>query len=221
MKKLLLSLILIKVLTAAPIQGLIHDAAKEGNLKLVQQLIENGIDVNQVNYEHNTPLYLATWHRHTEIAKLLVKNGANVNIPDLYGCTPIFWAVINGDIETTKLLISAGTNINVTDLSNTTCIHLAAENNRIEIMLLFLESPFNNHCIIDLIGKTAEDIAREKKHDEIAELLSNRSKSLEQRITRSKYGKLKHLAAISVNKRGITEEEYQHLPYNIRNLIST
>ena len=57
----------------------IHDAAKDGNMDAVKQLIQLGANVDQKNLYLQTPLYIAVENGQIEIAKFLIENGANVN----------------------------------------------------------------------------------------------------------------------------------------------
>ena len=57
----------------------IHDAAKNGNLALVQAELEKGVDVNLKDAKsmQETPLHFAAEEGQTEVAKLLIAKGAN------------------------------------------------------------------------------------------------------------------------------------------------
>ena len=54
----------------------IHDAVYEGNWSLVNQLLKEGVDVNQINPEGKTPLEIARERGDNLIIKLLISNGA-------------------------------------------------------------------------------------------------------------------------------------------------
>lgn len=56
----------------------LHRAAIKGYSEVIQELLENGAEVNIVNQKGHTPLYLSTDNSHLATAKLLVAAGADV-----------------------------------------------------------------------------------------------------------------------------------------------
>ena len=72
-------------------------AALQGNLLLVQKLIDKGAQANSINGKSlETPLHMAAIREDLKAFTLLVKNGANYTIKDRYGRTPLDLAVQNG-----------------------------------------------------------------------------------------------------------------------------
>ena len=65
-----------------------HWAAKLGNIKMLQILIDHGKHHNQKDYEGRTPLYLAAVNNDRIICDFLVKNKANVHLRDNKGNSP-------------------------------------------------------------------------------------------------------------------------------------
>lgn len=119
----------------------LHTAAKNGDLKLVQSLIEEGADVNSTNVYGTTPLILASWEGHVEIVKLLLEKGANVNSADNVRSTPIHKASEKGHIEVAKLLIKEGADINQATNHRFcfTPIHMASGKGHVEVVNLLVE----------------------------------------------------------------------------------
>ena len=95
MKNIGLLLILLGLLN--PSYADIFEAAKNGDLKAVQQYIKNGVDVNAIETEDGseaptvgkTALMYASKKGQIEIVKLLVENGADINIKDEDGETAL------------------------------------------------------------------------------------------------------------------------------------
>lgn len=56
----------------------LHVAVQNGNLEIVQILLDSGFDVNTCNSQGQTPLYLATRAGHADIVSLLLKRGASL-----------------------------------------------------------------------------------------------------------------------------------------------
>ena len=71
---------------------LLHDAAFEGNIKLVGKYLAEGININSKNKVGNTALHYAAFNHKWKIVDLLVANGAKVNPRGSDGNTPLDWA---------------------------------------------------------------------------------------------------------------------------------
>ncbi|XP_076288512.1 transient receptor potential cation channel subfamily A member 1-like [Lasioglossum baleicum] len=95
--------------------NLLCTAAGNGSLKIVEDQLKYGADVNILNSSRFgrdlTPLHSAVKGKQMEMAKLLIKYGANVNVKDGKGRTPIVYAIENRDTEMTKLLLTNGADI--------------------------------------------------------------------------------------------------------------
>ena len=70
----------------------LHTAAQEGDVKLVEELIAKGADVNAKDKYGETPLHSALKKAQSEMVQLLIAKGADVNAKDKYGATPLFEA---------------------------------------------------------------------------------------------------------------------------------
>ncbi len=88
-------------------------AAREGDLEMVELLVDNGANVN--NYK---PLHLASEKGHLEIVRYLVEHGANLNDPDIEirfdGLSPLHEAVRGGRFDVVEYLVEQGADINAT-----------------------------------------------------------------------------------------------------------
>jgi len=72
---------------------LVHVAACEGHIPLMEWLIWKDADINAQDAEGNTPLHLAIISKEQKMISLLLKNGADVNIQNEYGQTAIICAL--------------------------------------------------------------------------------------------------------------------------------
>src|SRR4051794_15710283 len=71
----------------------LHRAAKEGDLELLNLLIQKGEDVNLKDNFGSTPIHLACFNGKIDcIEKLLEVKGIELNCRDLFSRTPIFYA---------------------------------------------------------------------------------------------------------------------------------
>ncbi len=99
------------------------DAAKEGDLKIIQQIITEHpgwVDSRQKKKEGEglTPLALAVINDHLPVVKFLVEKGANVNFRDESGQTILHMAARTGDIRLIEYLLKNGAKKDINAKSN-------------------------------------------------------------------------------------------------------
>lgn len=116
----------------------LHQAACEGNTEEAQTLIQNGIQVDVLDTDGNTPLFWAVagcssvdevypvTEGHQAVATLLLNSGASTSVTNIYGETPLHWAAAWGTADITLSLIGQGANINALDEYQSTPLHWAA-----------------------------------------------------------------------------------------------
>ncbi|WP_316794186.1 ankyrin repeat domain-containing protein [Pedobacter frigoris] len=130
--------------------------------------------VNTFANDGFTPLGLAAYFGHEELAKVLITSGAEVNVPTNNGFNvfPIHSAVAARNYNITKMLLDAGAAVNVKQQAGFTPLHAAAQYGDIEILILLLE----HNADVDIRmegGKLPADLADEKGYTEIAAILRN------------------------------------------------
>jgi ankyrin repeat protein len=88
---------------------LLHGAAEAGNLRVVKEALEAGIDVNKLDGAGTTALFYAARLRRLEAMKYLIEKGARVNIKAKRMGTPLH-AAVWGDskhvLEAVQLLLA-------------------------------------------------------------------------------------------------------------------
>ena len=99
MKHLLLTTIATVVLVGCGPSVDIWEAAYEGNIEVVKQHLDAGVDVNAKDDSGWTPLRTAVSSDHKEIADLLIAKGVHVGVD---------WAITNDETETADLLRKHG-----------------------------------------------------------------------------------------------------------------
>jgi len=112
------------------------EATKNGNIELVKELIDAGVDVNLQDEDEETALILASVEGHIEIVKLLIEAGADLNIKSRYGKTALMWTSQYGHTEIVKLLIDAGVDLNIKDIDGKTALDFASDKGHTEIVKL-------------------------------------------------------------------------------------
>jgi uncharacterized protein len=84
------------------------DAVFCNDLRNVQRLLDQGVDVNSKTDGGTTALMVASWHGNFPIASLLLKKGANVNAQNHSGDTALTWASKKGHTQIIELLKAHG-----------------------------------------------------------------------------------------------------------------
>ena len=113
--------------------GPLHDAVKNGDIALLQKLIEAGEDVNAQDNLVGTPLHWVALKKDTDAARLLIAAGADVNLPRVIdnelphnqGRTPLMNAASVNAVGVIDLLITDGANIDAKLVSGHTALHIA------------------------------------------------------------------------------------------------
>jgi ankyrin repeat protein len=109
-----------------------------GKLEKVQELIDSGVNLDQIGSNGLTPLIMAIEGDQPKILELLLEKGANPNKPSkLDGFTPLHWAVdyaIDGmvqndrsapypePLECIRILLKYGADIKIKDYSGKTVL---------------------------------------------------------------------------------------------------
>ncbi len=75
----------------------LHDAAEQGDARLIRALIADGADVNTRDDKGQTPLIIAIRHRQLRAAAELIAAGASLNVETRSGWTPLSVAVKSGN----------------------------------------------------------------------------------------------------------------------------
>ncbi len=154
----------------------IFEAIENGNLKRVQELIREGIDINSIKPYYGdeyTLLIFAVWCRDLDIIKYLLDNGADpfekAHLDNLgSGCNAFLWACGRGNIDTIKMLAEFDTNlINSVDEYENNGLFAAFRCNNIEVFEYLVKDlgiDINNK---DIYGKTLLGLYEEEyQYDE-------------------------------------------------------
>ena len=125
----------------------LHHAVKEGRLRDIQRLIQNGADVNKSTSDSRgpmatrqfSPLHIAVQEgQHEAIILLLGINGIVVDKMNNCSETPLYLAAEKGDIEAVKLLIAKNAAVNKEAHNCQTPLWTAAANGHARVVKLLL-----------------------------------------------------------------------------------
>lgn len=155
----------------APVHAVqLHEAAEEGDVEQVSQLIAQGADVNAKSDDGWTPLSLASRNGHIEIVRKLLSSRADVKAKNTNMATPLMFASLPGHIEIVRLLLSSGANVNAELSDGTTALIVAAGRGHGEIVKLLLSGGADVEAKQDA-GLTALMAATARGHIEMVRLL--------------------------------------------------
>jgi ankyrin repeat protein len=128
--------------------------------------------INFYSEDGFTPLGLACYFGHYEIARYLVSKGADVNMPSNNGFQvyPLHSAAAGNYTDIASMLMENNADVNVKQQAGATALHSAAQNGNIDLLILLLSHGADVNIRMEG-GKLPADLAREKGFAEIAEVL--------------------------------------------------
>ncbi|PWS28559.1 hypothetical protein DHW03_01500 [Pedobacter yonginense] len=135
-------------------------------------VFQNPDRINDFSSDGFTPLGLACYFGHEELARFLVLKGADVNLASKNGFNvfPIHSAVAANNFDIAKMLLDNGAYPNVCQKAGLAPLHTAAQLGNIELIILLLEHGAEVSLRMEG-GKLPADLAAEKGFHEIAEIL--------------------------------------------------
>lgn len=144
MKKTLLILFIILLVTFWLKGDVCFQAVKNGNLLKVKSLVEENPGILEARDNKGmTPLALAGWYGKSDILKFLIARGADLNTRNKNGLTPLFSALDRGKSGIAKILIQNGANIKIRGFRNRTLLHMAARSGNVDIADLLIQKGIN------------------------------------------------------------------------------
>lgn len=146
---------------------LLHVAARNGNLKLLEGLLKNKANPNARNHVGDSPLMLAAFNGKLEGVDALLKGGAKLNHA---GWTALHYAVFAEQAEMVKHLLGKGAQVNARAPNEQTALMLAAKNGNPAIarMLLMAKADVS---LQDQHGESALTLARKGNNTDLAQML--------------------------------------------------
>ena len=116
----------------------LHAAVRFGDLAKVENILEDGADVDAKDRGGYTPLYYAIWNEDKDTIKLLVAKGADVSFTPKDDYPPLHYAVWNDDMELAELLVNNGAKFDAKDRYGWTAFRYAASGANRELVEFFV-----------------------------------------------------------------------------------
>ncbi|MDD2714406.1 MAG: ankyrin repeat domain-containing protein [Candidatus Wallbacteria bacterium] len=164
-------LLTLQILEASQADSRLVAAVMDGNLREVQNLAGNGMEINA--YDHlggYTLLSIACAKGYREVIKFLLKSGADPNLRDSEGNSPLFFAIRNDRMQVVRQLIEGGADPEISDRRQVTPLMCAIFEDRDEIAEYLICRGVNLDARNSL-GATALMYAAASGNQKIVELL--------------------------------------------------
>ena len=111
---------------------LLHYAAKENRVEVIEYLVTNGCNINAVDDDEQTPLHKSAMFGHRQSVQLLINKGANANIVDINGNTPLHVTIMSGgDFGIVKALIQK-TDPSIQNNDDQNALHVAVRYHKVD-----------------------------------------------------------------------------------------
>ncbi|OLP80346.1 Ankyrin-2 [Symbiodinium microadriaticum] len=160
----------------------LRDAAGRGMSADVETLLQKPQDPDLGD---PAPLFEASMHGQTEVARLLLEANADKDNATPDGATPLFIAAQEGQLEVARLLLEANADTDKAMQDGATPLYVAAAHGQPEVARLLLEANADMDKAAQN-GSTPLCIAAQRGHVEVARLLqessTDKNKSLVQNI---------------------------------------
>ena len=118
----------------------IHEAAHNGNINLVREILQTKPDPDIRDSFGGTALHAAMFQKNIEIVKLLIDAGYDVNaIGPSNGYTPLHDAVWANNVAAAQLLLQRGAQKNIKGKDGLTPLEKAIKENKTEMIRILSE----------------------------------------------------------------------------------
>lgn len=121
----------------APRRDAIFEAAGSGNVRLIGQLLNQGVNVNQANTERETALHMAAAKGHYSAVIYLINNGANIHSRTINNWQPIHHATRFRHAQIANYLKQKGSQIYAKTSDGMSAVDMARAVNDRRIMGVF------------------------------------------------------------------------------------
>lgn len=152
----------------------LHEECAIGRVEAVKQMI--GLCGSKMIDAHSqdgfTPLSLACFFGHLDVAEYLVDQGANVNLAatNPMRVAPLHAAAAARSFQIVQMLVKAGADVNQAQQQGWRPLHAAAQNGDAKTVKLLLDAGADRAARADN-NQTASDLAMLKGHAEVVALL--------------------------------------------------
>ena len=117
---------------------LLHYAAKENRVEVIEYLVTSGCDANAVDDDGQTPLHKSAMFGHQQSVQLLIDKEADVNKADINGNTPLHLAIMGGgNFGIVKALVKKA-DLSIQNNNDQNVLHVAVRYHKVDSIDLVL-----------------------------------------------------------------------------------
>ncbi|MDH3712880.1 MAG: ankyrin repeat domain-containing protein [Gammaproteobacteria bacterium] len=147
-------------------------AMLSGDTLVANLILQAGATLDDMTTTGWSAMMIASAKNYAALVDVLLKYGADANQQDIYGWTPLIRAAHEGYEETAaRLLAAEGIDVSASDENGLSALHHAAMSGHIGITTALLDAGAIA-AAQDARGKTAQELARDAGHLQLAELLA-------------------------------------------------
>lgn len=168
----------------------IHLATMEGDIPMVIELLDAGVEIDSIDENGRTPLLYAAEHGNLQLVDILIEKGANVEA-SWKGWTPLSASASNGHLETVQSLLTHGVQINLQGLNDSTIenyvipLYVASQHGHTEVVQLLLNNGAVARVTLET-GHTPLHTAAFRGHPKIVEVLIRAGAEIDGKIVSGK-----------------------------------
>jgi len=155
----------------ADASGLVAQAARQGDLGRIRELLAAGEQVNEPESDGSTGALWAAHQADPDMLTTLIAAGADVNAPNRFGVTPLLEAARTGGSTIVRILLENGADISAAALEGETPLMSAARAGDVESVSLLLAAGSDPNAAEDFQGQTALMWAAAEGHSAVVEQL--------------------------------------------------
>lgn len=146
--------------------------AERGDEQRVKKHLQERPNVDaKDNICGRTALIFAAAGGHHDIVKMLLDEGAKVDTADDDNSTPLMGAAYHGHEQTVRLLLDAGADVDAANVNDWTALIMAAKSGRDQTVRVLLGAGADREKRTYGSKQTAEQIARENGHTDVADMI--------------------------------------------------
>jgi ankyrin repeat protein len=153
-----------------------HYAAGSGNIPLLLNILQYGIDPHIKSSNGSTLLLKAVYNGRKPMVKYLCTEYPDlISMTDAFGCNVLHYAACDGNVKIIQYMIDKGVNPASRTNDGHTILHVAAFHGQLEVIRQICEDYPNLVHVKDNSGKTAEETATEHNRTKAANLIRSLS----------------------------------------------
>ncbi|EKT56053.1 ankyrin repeat domain-containing protein [Providencia burhodogranariea] len=130
------------------------DAAEKGQLDILKNSLENGVDINVTNRQGRTAIVNASLNKHYECVSFLISAGADINKQDQTCFNPFLLSCLNNDLTLLRIILPAKPDLDLLTRFGGVGITPASEKGHVEIVRELLEKTEINVNHTNFVGWT-------------------------------------------------------------------